>query len=126
MSTLDTLIANLQTIHSEVMNKVVPENIKAGVTIFGITGTYSDSVKTVSQAEVDVITTKLPTLNEVLIELGIITDPTSIDTLGYTCSNIDTTNNSIDITVTSLDTYTIDGDDVVYDSNGNQIYPVVE
>lgn len=40
MSALDTLITNLQTIHTEVMTKVIPGNIKAGVTIFGQTGTY--------------------------------------------------------------------------------------
>lgn len=40
MSALDTLVTNLQTIHTEVMTKVIPANIKSGVTIFGITGTY--------------------------------------------------------------------------------------
>ena len=35
---LDTLISNLSTIHEEVMDKVIPENIKEGVTIFGQTG----------------------------------------------------------------------------------------
>lgn len=39
MSALDTLITNLQTIHTEVMTKVIPANIKSGVTIFGQAGT---------------------------------------------------------------------------------------
>lgn len=38
---LTTLISNLQSIYTEVTNKIIPENIKAGVTIFGVTGTYS-------------------------------------------------------------------------------------
>lgn len=39
-SDLDELITNLQDIYNEVMTKIIPENIKAGVTIFGVTGTY--------------------------------------------------------------------------------------
>lgn len=42
MSTLDTLITNLQTIHTEVMTKVIPANIKSGVTIFGQAGTVTE------------------------------------------------------------------------------------
>ena len=38
---LTTLISNLQSIYVEVNNKIIPGNIKAGVTIFGVTGTYS-------------------------------------------------------------------------------------
>lgn len=39
-SNLDTLVTNLKAIHTEVMTKIIPENIKKGVTIFGVTGTY--------------------------------------------------------------------------------------
>lgn len=39
MSALDNLITNLQTIHAETMDKIIPENIRSGVTIFGVTGT---------------------------------------------------------------------------------------
>lgn len=39
MSALDDLITNLQTIHTETMDKIIPENIRSGVTIFGVTGT---------------------------------------------------------------------------------------
>lgn len=31
---------NLEDIYNEVMTKLIPENIKAGVTILGVTGTY--------------------------------------------------------------------------------------
>lgn len=36
---LDTLVTNLQAIHNEVITKVIPTNIKSGVTIFGQAGT---------------------------------------------------------------------------------------
>lgn len=36
---LDTLITNLQRIHQETMDKIIPENIKTGITIFGVEGT---------------------------------------------------------------------------------------
>ena len=45
MSMLDTLITNLQTIHTEAMTKLIPSNIKQGITIYGVTGTLS-TVKT--------------------------------------------------------------------------------
>lgn len=32
---------NLQTILNEKTTKIIPENIKSGVTIFGVTGTYT-------------------------------------------------------------------------------------
>lgn len=38
---LDKLTTNLDIILSEVQTKIIPENIKAGVTIFGVTGTYT-------------------------------------------------------------------------------------
>ena len=46
MSALDTLVTNLQTIHTEVINKITASNIKSGVTIFGVTGTLPVNVKT--------------------------------------------------------------------------------
>ena len=53
MSALDDLITNLQTIHTETMDKIIPENIRAGVTIFGVTGTYDG---TDSESEVESVT----------------------------------------------------------------------
>lgn len=44
MSALDTLITNLQTISNEVLTKIIPTNIKSGVTIFGQTGTVTELV----------------------------------------------------------------------------------
>lgn len=38
---LTDLENNLQTIYDEIMTKLIPENIKAGVTILGVTGTYT-------------------------------------------------------------------------------------
>lgn len=46
MSALDTLITNLQTIHTEAYNKIIPGNIKNGITIFGITGVLPTNCKT--------------------------------------------------------------------------------
>ena len=46
MSALDTLITNLQTIHTETMNKIIPGNLKAGITIFGVSGTLPANCKT--------------------------------------------------------------------------------
>ena len=40
MSVLSDLVANLQIIDTEVQTKIIPGNIKSGVTIFGVTGTY--------------------------------------------------------------------------------------
>lgn len=48
MSALDTLITNLQAIHTETINKIIPENIKGGVTIFGVTGTIPNTLFTYS------------------------------------------------------------------------------
>ena len=48
MSALDTLVTNLQTIYTEVMTKVIPSNIKSGVTIFGITGNIPRNLFTYS------------------------------------------------------------------------------
>lgn len=45
---LDTLIENLNTIYSELISKVKPENIKNGIKIFGITGTLPTNCKTFS------------------------------------------------------------------------------
>lgn len=51
MSALDTLISNLQIIHNETMNKLLPENIKQGITIFGVEGTVPVNCKTYSTIE---------------------------------------------------------------------------
>lgn len=40
-SDISILVNNLQLIYDEVQTKVIPGNIKAGVTIFGVTGTYT-------------------------------------------------------------------------------------
>lgn len=37
---LDILIENLENIYEEVQTKVLPENIRGGVTLFGVEGTY--------------------------------------------------------------------------------------
>ena len=41
---LDELIENLNTIDTEIQTKILPENIKKGVVIFGVEGTYEGSV----------------------------------------------------------------------------------
>lgn len=46
MSTLDTLLTNLDKIYDEVTGKVLPENIKQGVNLFGVDGTIPTNVKT--------------------------------------------------------------------------------
>ena len=51
MSTLDTLVSNLQIIHREVVNKIIPENIIRGVTIFGINGTAAHNCQTYATVE---------------------------------------------------------------------------
>lgn len=51
MSALDTLITNLQRIHQETMDKILPENIKTGITIFGVSGTVPTNCKTFSTIE---------------------------------------------------------------------------
>lgn len=38
---MSVLQSNLEYILNEKETKIIPENIKAGVTIFGITGTYT-------------------------------------------------------------------------------------
>lgn len=35
------LQGNLQFIYNELQEKLIPENIKSGVTILGVTGTYT-------------------------------------------------------------------------------------
>lgn len=37
---MDELLEKLQEIKEEKDTKILPENIRAGVTIFGVTGTY--------------------------------------------------------------------------------------
>lgn len=56
MSMLDDLIDNLQIIHTEVINKVIPENIIRNVTIFGVRGAASNSslYSTVAEMEASV------------------------------------------------------------------------
>lgn len=49
MSALDTLVSNLTIINSEVQTKIIPENIKAGVTILGVTGTYTGEEEQASE-----------------------------------------------------------------------------
>lgn len=51
MSALDTLISNLLTIHTEVLEKVIPENIKSGVVIFGKAGILPTNCRTFSTIE---------------------------------------------------------------------------
>ena len=119
-----TILQKAQAILAEKTNKVLPANIKNGVTIFDVTGTYTGEAKTISQAEITLITSKVTVLNTALTTLEIITSPDTVESLGYTASAIDTTNNSVTITVTNTGTYDIDGNDIVY-NNGSQIYPVV-
>lgn len=38
---ISELKANLKYIYEETQEKLIPENIKAGVTILGVTGTYT-------------------------------------------------------------------------------------
>lgn len=119
-----TILQKAQAILAEKTNKVLPANIKNGVTIFDVTGTYTGEAKTISQAEITLITSKVTVLNTALTTLEIITSPDTVESLGYTASAIDTTNNSVTITVTNTGTYDIDSNDIVY-NNGSQIYPVV-
>lgn len=51
MSALDTLVTNLQRIHQETMEKILPGNIKEGITIFGVQGTVKTNCKTFSTIE---------------------------------------------------------------------------
>lgn len=51
MGMLDTLIANLQQIHQVTLNKLTPENIRKGVTIFNVVGNLPDNCKTFSTLE---------------------------------------------------------------------------
>ena len=46
---MTTLENNLADILSEKQNKIIPENIKAGITIFGVTGTYTGNTETVEE-----------------------------------------------------------------------------
>lgn len=119
-----TILQKAQAILAEKTNKVLPANIKNGVTIFDVTGTYTGEDKTILQAEITLITSKVIVLNTALTTLEIITSPDTVESLGYTASAIDTTNNSVTITVTNTGTYDIDSNDIVY-NNGSQIYPVV-
>lgn len=41
---MTTLENNLADILSEKQNKIIPENIKAGITILGVTGTYTGDI----------------------------------------------------------------------------------
>lgn len=119
-----TILQKAQAILAEKTAKVLPANIKNGVTIFDVTGTYTGEAKTISQAEITLITSKVTVLNTALTTLEIITSPDTVESLGYTAGSIDTTNNSVTITVTNTGTYDIDSNDIVY-NNGSQIYPVV-
>lgn len=38
---MDDLLQQIEQIKKEKDEKIIPENIKAGVTIFGVTGTYT-------------------------------------------------------------------------------------
>ena len=120
-----TILQKAQAILAEKTTKVIPTNIKSGVTIFDVTGTYTGEAKTISQVEVNLITSKVTVLNTALTALEIITSPDTVESLGYDASNIDTANDSITIAVTSTGTYSVDDDNIVYDNNGDQIYPVV-
>lgn len=44
---------NLRIILSEKTNKIIPENIKSGVTILGVTGTYNGNEQQNTLTEVD-------------------------------------------------------------------------
>lgn len=41
---MDELLEKLQEIKEEKDLKILPENIRAGVTIFGVTGTYTGEI----------------------------------------------------------------------------------
>ena len=120
-----TILQKAQAILAEKTTKVIPTNIKSGVTIFDVTGTYTGEAKTISQVEVNLITSKVTVLNTALTALEIITSPDTVESLGYDTSNIDTASDSITIAVANTGTYSVDDDDIVYDNNGDQIYPVV-
>lgn len=40
---------NLQLIFNEKQEKIIPENIKAGITIFNITGTYTGEINSTQE-----------------------------------------------------------------------------
>lgn len=114
----------IRPVTSDIDINIIPENIRNGVTILGVNGSYTGEAKTISQAEITLITSKVTVLNTALTTLEIITSPDTVESLGYIASAIDTTNNSVTITVTDTGTYDIDSNDIVY-NNGSQIYPVV-
>lgn len=60
MSNLAELVNNLESIHRETMIKIIPENIKEGITIFGVSGTVPTNCKTFSTIEEMEQNTNLP------------------------------------------------------------------
>lgn len=51
MSALDTLIVNLDAIHTEIQTKILPQNIRKGMTIFGMPGSLPTNCRTFSTVE---------------------------------------------------------------------------
>lgn len=121
-----TILEKANDILDEKDTKIIPGNIKLGVTIFDVTGTYNGPEKTISQVEITLITNKVAVLDGALKALEIIQSTDSVEALGYSASSIDTTNSSVTLIVTNTGTYSVDGSDIVYDENGDQIYPVVQ
>ena len=48
---MSDLYTNLELINLEKTQKIIPENIKAGVTILGVTGTYTGEASTETTEE---------------------------------------------------------------------------
>lgn len=104
-------------------SNLIPSNIKSGVTIFGVEGTYDGPIKTISSDEIANITTKATTLQAALIELSILTAEQTLSTLGYTTT---TENDVITFNINSIGVYSIDSQDVVRNEQGEQVYPAIQ
>ena len=102
---------------------LVAENIKSGVSIFGIEGNYNGPAKTISSNEINDITTKAVTLQAALIELSVLTSEQTLSALGYTTT---TENDVITFNINSIGVYSIDSQDVVRNEQGEQVYPAVQ
>ena len=102
---------------------LVAENIKSGVSIFGVEGNYNGPAKTISSGEINDITIKAGTLQAALIELSVLTAEQTLPTLGYTTT---IENDIITFNINSIGIYSIDSQDVVRNEQGEQVYPVVQ
>lgn len=104
-------------------SNLIPSNIKSGVTIFGVEGTYDGPIKTISSDEIADIGMKAITLQTALTELSILTAEQTLSALGYTTT---TENDVITFNINSIGVYSIDSQDIVRNEQGEQVYPELE